>query len=435
MLYNSKNPQMHFSEDQYLSDEDHHKIISEYDELCKAMLTTDIREINSKFYGIDEPKELTDEEERKKKRTLIFTGLCVIAFIVMAVSLILKQLVIGGLLFCGFFLLAGISLMITGKGEIMESTSNSLKNKVMGGFITLGAVAIMLLIIFRDHFKGAEMFILLFVAAFGLAGLCMLTVSILRALSSKIIYTEQISATCAGYVRMAGTEQSSSGYRRRFTFVSTSPLFRYSYNGMQYDAIFDELPTKKDSDVAMGETVSIRIDPRRPENIMSPVTAHPGVIGFELIMGIIFTVVAVGMGLYTASGLAAGQTVETSWNPLIDKINGETSETTLPQVDDEMIESLYADKIAPGQDWYVEKAVVSERETTEDGIIVSFSDSSFRSLLFVDDSAPEVGTEVWVFYYIDEEYLEYGTGYKRSFVYEKTDVIDYVGQHGSFVEN
>ena len=52
MFYNKNNPQWKFNEDQYLSQEEYYRLVDEYDEFCKSMLSVDIRDWNSKLYGI-----------------------------------------------------------------------------------------------------------------------------------------------------------------------------------------------------------------------------------------------------------------------------------------------------------------------------------------------------------------------------------------------
>jgi len=436
MLYNRKNPQWKYSEEQFIGEDEYNQMIDDYTALRKEILTTDIRDINSKLYGPGEPDDLTDEDrETKRKKTLVGYIVIIAAFIAMVVAFLLKQLVIGGLIFCAFFAFAGISLILTGQAEKTDTASLALKNRIMGVFITIGAVAIGLVIIFRDHFRGGELFITICALAFGLAGVALILIMVFRVLSSKIVYTQEVSATCTGYVRYAGSDKAGDSGMVSY-FVYTSPVFRYSYSGTQYECVYDEFPVRRDSDIALGQTAAIRIDPRHPENILGPDSNHPAGVALAMVMGIAFTVVGVGLALFLSSGIAAQQTVETSWNPLVEKINGETSETTLPQITDEMIESLYLDKLYPGEDWYVDETYIAEHEITDEGTVVSYADSAFKPTLFTPgDTPPEVGTRVYMFYVIDKDALDRGYGYKQSFVYERVDRMEYVGEHGSFIDN
>ena len=124
-------------------------------------------------------------------------------------------------------------------------------------------------------------------------------------------------------------------------------------------------------------------------------------------------------------------TVETQWNSAINKINGET-ESSVIQVTDEMIQELYVDKLSYIDEWYVETCTVASTKITAEGEVMSFEDKTFQNILYPDCSAPEPGTKLTVFYYIDEEYLPYGEYYKRSFTSGDPALFEYVGSHGAY---
>ena len=388
MFYNKDNLQWKFNEEQYLSQEEYYRLVDEYDDFCKSVLSVDIRDWNSKLYGVKETGT-AEEQERKKKQSLIVIVIGMIIFASLVISLIFKQILIFGFIACAVFLYVGISMIVTGRGEVVESTSKAIMNRIIGTCISLASVSIALVLLFRSHFEGAELFLLIFVLVFGLAGLALVLITILKALSDKFIYTGEINATCAGYVRYVNREEGSNN--RRFTFINTSPLFSYSYGGVQYEAVWDEFVSKKDSDIALGQTVPIRIDPRHPENIASPIMKHPGVIVFQTFMGVACLAVAVGLGIYLISGAAKTMTVETEWNPVIDKINGD-EESKLIQVTDNDIESLYVQKLNITSEWYYEIGTVATKEVTADGEVISFTDEAFNKVIYSDFTAPEPGT-------------------------------------------
>ena len=428
MFYNRDNPQWQFSEEQYLSREEYYRLVEEYNELCKSMFTTDVRDINSKFYGVKETGT-PEQQEARRKKGMIGLACGIIIFAALIISLICKQILIFGYIACAVMLFAGISIAISGKGEIVESTSKAFFNRIMGTGIALASFLILLLIIFRNHFGEAEFFILIFVLVFGIAGLVLLVVSILKAVSGKLIYTREVNATCSGYVRYVNRETGEN--HGSFTFICISPLFSYSVDGVQYEAVWDEFVTKEDSDIALGQSVPIKVDPRHPENIMSPVMTHPGALVFKIFMAVACIGVAVGMGIYVAIGAAEGMTVETKWNPAIEKLNGVT-ESTRTQVTDEMIESLYVDKLNLTGEWYYETGVVDTVTYTADGQIITYTDKAINSVLYTDGSAPEPGTVMLLYYTVDKEYLEYGKGYKRTFASGDPDKFEYVGSHTAY---
>ena len=427
MFYNRDNPQWQFSEEQYLGRDEYYRIVGEYDELCKNMLRADIRDINSSFYGIKDTGTPEQHEANRKKMIIGIVG-GIIVFAALILALLFKQIVIFGYGFSAIFLIAGISMVVSGKGEIVESTSKALMNRFIGAGIALGSAAIIVLIIFRNRLEGAEFFLMLAVLVFGLAGLVMLGVSILKALSGKIIYTEEINATCTGYVRYVDRDSGDNG--ARFTFIHASPLFSYSYDGVQYEAVWDEFVVKQDLDIAMGQSVPIKVDPKHPENIMSPSMTHPGGMVFMIFMSVVFIAVGVGMGIYIASGAAKGMTVETQWNPIVEEINGENSRT---KITDDMIKSFYLDKQNITGEWYCETAVVATKEYTANGQSITYTDPTFNGAIYPDGEAPEPGTVLILFYTVDEDFVQYGTKYKRVFGTADPESFEYAGSHGAYV--
>ena len=127
MFYNKDNPQWQFNEEQYLSQDEYYRIVGEYDELCKSMLSVDIRDMNAKFYGVKDTGT-PEEQEQKRKKGIIYAVIAMMVFASLVVSLIFKQLVIFGYIVCAVLLFAGISMTVTGKGEVVESSSRAYLN-------------------------------------------------------------------------------------------------------------------------------------------------------------------------------------------------------------------------------------------------------------------------------------------------------------------
>ena len=429
MFYNKDNPQWHLTEEQFLSRDEYYRIVGEYDELCMSMLRTDVRDFGSKFYGVKETG--TPEQQEAKRKKAIFGIICImIVFASLVVSLLLKQLVIFGYIACAVFLIFGISMIISGRGEVVESTSRAIINRVIGAGMALASIVLLLLIVFRNSLAEAEFFIMLFVIVFGMTGLVLLVCSVMRALSGKLIYTEGINATCAGYVRYVDRDSNENG--RSHVFIHASPLFTYSYDGVQYEAVWDEFPAKEDLDIALGQSVPVKIDPKHPENIMSPATAHPGALVFMIIMALLCIGVGVGMGIYVTTGAAKGMTVETQWNPVIDEINGDAGDTR-SKVTDDMIKSYYLDKQNITAEWYYEEVTVKEKNYTAEGQVITFTDEAFNSILYTDGTAPQPGTVMMIFYTVDEDRVASGYRYKRSFTSGDPEQFVYVGSHGAYV--
>ena len=185
MFYNKDNPQWHFNQEQFLSEEEYDLIVGENVDLVKTMLTSDVRDFGEKIYGVKELGTVEEQEAKRKKSMLgIIGGAVVFAGLVLA--LIFKQILIFGFIACAVFFAAGISMIVTGKGDIVESSSRARLNRVIGGGMALASLLLILLMIFRNHFSQAEFFILMAVLVFGIAGLALTIVSILKAFSGRL---------------------------------------------------------------------------------------------------------------------------------------------------------------------------------------------------------------------------------------------------------
>ena len=432
MHYYKDNVTWKFSEEQILSEEGSSELLSEYYDLPRKYMSMDVRDLNRNFYGIKEPELSPEKEAAKRKRAMIGIILGMLVFASLIVALIIKEILIFGFIFSAVFLFAGVSMIFTGKGSIVESASRACINRILGVFISLGAAAIILLLLFRSHFSGAEVSILMGTILFGLSGIALPLVFILKAFSGKFIYTEEVHAVCKGYVRCVDRSEGSN--HMMHTFIQTSPLFSYTYNGVQYEAVYDEFETKKNSDIALGQTVPIRIDPRHPEGIQSPVVTHPGVIIFACVMGLLFLGATVFMGTYLAKGSAKNMTVETKWNPEIYGESGESeSVSTKLQITDAMMEEAFAEDIKGADGWYCELATVSGHEEAQNGIRESYTDEAFCSVICPKGKEHEVGKQILVFYTVDQDLLsEGGIGYKRIFTFGDPDEVDYIGSHGAY---
>ena len=107
MFYNKDNPQWHFNQEQFLSEEEYDLIVGESVDLVKTMLTSDVRDFGEKIYGVKELGTVEEQEAKRKKSMLgIIGGAVVFAGLVLA--LIFKQILIFGFIACAVFFAAGI---------------------------------------------------------------------------------------------------------------------------------------------------------------------------------------------------------------------------------------------------------------------------------------------------------------------------------------
>ena len=425
MLYNKDNPQWFFSEEQHISSEESSRIIRESKQLVTKILKTDVRDFGANVYGV---KNDSEDPDSTRSKSIIGIVIGILVFAGLILSLIFKNLVIFGYIGCGVFLFAGISMLLTGKGEVVESSSRAVLNKVIGFDIALASLLLILLIYFRKQFAGAEVFILIFVITFGLSGITLLFAAVFRTVSGKLIYTREVTATCSGYVRYVSRD--SDNHYRGTVFIHTSPLFSYSVDGVQYQAVWDEFVTKQDSDIALGRNVPIKVDPKHPENIKSPVSAHPAIIGFEVFLAVAFAAIAIWLGIYTASGAAKNMKVSSNWAPAAEAING-TTETSRIKVTDDIISEKYKDDLSGNKQWYVETVTVKTKDATNNGHVIYFADETFKGILYKKD-APEPGTVRIAFYTIDEEMLSSGKKYKKVFSIADPETFEYLGSHKAY---
>lgn len=112
---------------------------------------------------------------------------------------------------------------------------------------------------------------------FGLAVFCevtfvlfvtMLIKTIGYMMASKNVYSEEVKATCIGYVR---TYESNGNDSMPSFYPVHSPVFEYHYNGEKIQAIYDILIDGSDGDIEVGSACSLKIDPENPVRIFGNV--------------------------------------------------------------------------------------------------------------------------------------------------------------------
>ncbi len=420
------------SEEQYLTPQRADEINEAYDERIREALTSDVREMGYRLYNMPRPSE--DEASGSTAKMIIMIVFSALVFTGIVVSFVMKNIKVGLCLFAGVFLFSGIYLAITGRSGRNESASKTLSNRLMGVFMVLMSAPAIIIELFMNDWGMAQKFIWIVIFMFGAGGLWLIAHFLMgNLLAGRITYSEEINATCAGYVRKVDTENSNDG-GHAFRYMYVSPIFNYFYDGERYEAVYDDFVIGQDSDIAMGQTVPIRIDPRHPEGIMSPMTRKKGAAVLGLVMGILFLGATGFMVWWALSGKVSDDDMTIEWNPIIENAYNEEEETvptepTLPQVTDEWLEETFASTIS-GKDWYVETATVASYTTEEDGYIVTFdNDTMMKAMVHTE---PKVGDTFTVFYTIVDENLEYGMYYKALFTYFTEGEGEYVGSHTAY---
>ena len=82
----------------------------------------------------------------------------------------------------------------------------------------------------------------------------------------KSIYTEEVRATCIGYVR--GYESSNSDGAGSNLHPVHSPVFEYCFGGSKYLSYYDLMASGKDGKIEVGAESIIKIDPDNPNRVM-----------------------------------------------------------------------------------------------------------------------------------------------------------------------
>ena len=95
--------------------------------------------------------------------------------------------------------------------------------------------------------------------------LAMLIKTIGYVTAPKTVYSEEVNATCIGYVR---TYDSNGDHDQMPVFLPVhSPVFEYHYNGVKYQAYYDLFQNGKDGKILVGSETKIRIDPNSPGRV------------------------------------------------------------------------------------------------------------------------------------------------------------------------
>ena len=413
MLFNRNFERLKFSTDQYLTEEKKQEILGDYKSLSTDMLHADIKDINSRMYGIEQ-----DEDKVNGPMGKIIGACLVLAFISAAVCLILRNMYLFGFIMSGMLAIVGILCMLGLTTDTREHSNQILKSRMIGFPLFASAIAILLILIFRSHFSNTEIFMWIIAIAFGFGALWLIPESFLDKFSGKIIYKEEVDAKVIGYVRKVDAERpgdSSSSHRtRRLLLLYESPVFSYIYGGRNIEAYYDDMVQGTDSDIPMGSTVRIKIDPKNPDRVMSPVTINTAGFFLKLLFGIISAVIAIGIACYTL-------------NPNTD-LSGSSSKR---YTNDELIEENLSDYI-DGQEWYVEEARILKVEEDDTGILITFYDSTFREVYNDSGETFEAGDFVLVFYTVDDNRLATGKNYKKPFMLIDPEVTEYYGSHTAY---
>ena len=420
MLYDRKDPNLYFNQEKILSPKSEAEIHNAQREL-------DLRVAARSFVkGIS--AEGDPEEGPHNSGLIIAVMLIVIAG--MGFIIFTKNYLALGYLCSGLAAAAGMMLLIKG-GRNDDEHAFSKNNRLNGLFIFLMGVFVLAVLLNRSEFGSVMLIATITGGIFVLAGLWVAISGLLTILSSKTVYTEKVEAECTGYVRKVVRERTSSttgdmNHRKYITKIYTSPLFDYNYDGYRVEGIYDDMIPKKDSDIDLGSTSMIKIDPRRPEMIYN----GKGRNGIALVIfSLPFIVVGAILLFMCINGKITG-----SWDGEIRK-TGETVQQG-KYISDELVEDVVAgDPDLKGKEWYIETRSAEKVEKSEqyDRDIVYFGeDDGFAPVFAPDGMTVKTGDEFYVLYTVDHDAEADGRAYKRVFGFESTVDTGYDGTHKAY---
>ena len=310
----------------------------------------------------------------------------------------------------GFLALLGF-LMIFSNGN---SSDNSVYNKtesshglpiftrLQGVLFLIASGAVIYLRLNIKYYTQSEIFLRVFAGAFAVFGLMFVINGISRLLAGKQVYTEEVNATCIGYLRTYEA-QGEHGLS-----VRTSPVFEYYYQGEQFKSVYDIFTNKPNGTIPVGSSTVIRIDPRSPEHVM----------GNSKSSGITFLVIGIFVALVSIVPIMIILTGHANEGEL--RMSGIAAPQYDSYISDELVTKEY------GDDWYIEKlkiASVTKEKAGDTEYLHVIVDDSFKEINTTLDFGYEEGQEVYVIYRmttidgeLKKEALNFtkaeGTGYK-----------------------
>jgi hypothetical protein len=160
----------------------------------------------------------------------------------------------------------GVTPFVQSNPQKASGYAESLLCQRIGSIISLLGAAGLILV----HFLYPKDNMLLYLLALAceiaiVVFLAMLVKTIGYVTAPKTVYSEEVSATCIGYVR---TYTSNGDHDTMPVFLPVhSPVFEYHYNGVKYQAYYDLFLNGKDGKNPVGSETKIRIDPNSPGRV------------------------------------------------------------------------------------------------------------------------------------------------------------------------
>lgn len=290
-------------------------------------------------------------------------------------------------------------------------------------------------------------FLLMGALLFAVVAILMLA-GFIKSFSAKNKYSEEIAATCIGYLRTVDSHSGGSRRHRRGYTMRTSPIFEYTYQGKDYKGIYDRMIDGINADINMG-AASIAIDPKHPEDIYHKST---GVQVKGLFVSLICFVIcgifvfAFFNGGYQSSGkgingfnlfkfaFSSDEEREGLIESFADGLNKSLGYEIPYEITDEMVDKYISEfSYLEGQTWYYELATIERIDEFDNGDY---------NIVLEDESFPQLGKsgkhgdigDTRIVFYTTYEYEYEGVTYTGKDVFWDLSPQEhtYVGTHGAY---
>lgn len=261
MLYDPENREVYFSTEMIQSEADANASYEHFKAYQQACIN------NPGIMFKNQMRDADGVPSNAKTAAGVIAGIAFILCIIAAVLCIpIKKYeyipwIIGALM-----LVLGIVPFVASKPQKAAGFAESVLCQRIGGAVSLLGAAGLIAVHFlypKDNMTLYLLALLCEIAAVLFLVMLVKTIGYVKA--PKTVYSEEVKATCIGYVR---TYNSNGDHDSMPVFLPVhSPVFEYYYDGTKYQAYYDILQNGKDGKIPVGSETKIRIDPASPGRV------------------------------------------------------------------------------------------------------------------------------------------------------------------------
>ena len=274
MLYDPDNPEYIFNEEKYM---DVSGVVTQLSEKRRRLLEK----------KRDDPDVRITPVWVSVLVVIVFIGL----IIVMATAVKTGHPAVAACIFGGIFVVGGIA--------VMPKTRNArelygVKRLINGIIITLIGLSVCVPMLLIKHIGNDRAFLILAAGMFASCGLLFFIQALFNIFSTSSRYGIPVEARCTGYAHMVVNNRGSH--------VESAEVFEYDYEGERYESVNGAFRHAADAEI--GETVTIRLNPRVPYDIFYE-APRKGRNSDYIVMAAfssIFVIVGIILGIFAING-------------------------------------------------------------------------------------------------------------------------------------